>query len=201
MAIAQLKRVPPPSPYYEEAQALIAQWEAEEAAGQAPAGPSADQVASREALVAQARAAQGERRYLHVLPALAQAAAIAPLSPEEEALRLEAEEALRPLELPLKLIRNEEAQQALRELWLKLEADPGNADARELLVTAYFNMGIGSLQGGRTEDAAAHFREAAQLAPGDSDIQRARLLAETYQERQLDLLYRIYVKYLTPRKV
>ena len=201
MAIAQLKRVPPPSPYYEEAQALIAQWEAEEAAGQVPTGPSVEQVASREALVAQARTAQGERRYLRVLPALAQAATIAPLSPEEEALRLEAEEALRPLELPLKLIRNEESQQALRELWLKLEADPGNADARELLVTAYFNMGISSLQGGRTEDAAKHLREAAQLAPGDGDIQRARMLAETYQERQLDLLYRIYVKYLTPRKL
>jgi tetratricopeptide (TPR) repeat protein len=201
MAIAQLKRVPPPSPYYEEAQALIAQWEAEEAAAQSPTGPSADQIASREALVAQARTAQGERRYLRVLPALAQAATIAPLSPEEEALKLEAEEALLPLKLPLELIRNEESQQALRELWLKLEADPGNADARELLVTAYFNMGIGSLQGGRTEDAAAHFREAAQLAPNDADIQRARLLAETYQERQLDLLYRIYVKYLTPRKV
>ena len=201
MAIAQLKRVPPPSPYYEEAQALIAQWEAEEAAAQPLAGPSAEQIASREDLVAQARAAQGERRYLRVLPALAQAAAIAPLSPEEEALKLEAEEALRPLEMPLNLIRNDESQQALRELWLKLEADPGNADARDLLVTAYFNMGIVSLQAGRTEDAAAHFREAAQLAPGDADIERARLLAETYQERQLDLLYRIYVKYLTPRKV
>ena len=201
MAIAQLKRVPPPSPYYEEAQALIAQWEAEEAAAQGPTGPSPEQVATRESLVAGARTAQGERNYLRVLPALAQAATIAPLTPEEEALRLEAEEALRPLEPSLKLIRNDEAPQALRELWLKHEADPGNADVRELLVTAYFNMGISSLQGGRTEDAVKHFREAAQLAPGDEDIQRAQLLAETYQERQLDLLYRIYVKYLTARKV
>jgi tetratricopeptide (TPR) repeat protein len=201
MAIAQLKRVPPPSPYYEEAQALITQWEAEEAAAQSPTGPSPDQLARRESLIAEARAAQGQRRYLLVGPALTQAATIAPLTREEEALRLEAEEALQPLELPLKLIRNDESQQALRELWLKLEADPGNGDVRAMLVTAYYNLGIGSLQGGRAEDAAAHLAEAVQLAPDDPEIQRAHLLADTYQERQPDLLYRIYVKYLNPRKL
>ena len=201
MAIAQLKRVPPPSPYYEEAQALIAQWEGEEAAAQSPTGPSTEQLARRDSLIAEARAARGQRRFLLVGPALAQAAAIAPLSREEEALRLEAEEALQPLELPLKLIRNDESQQALRELWLKLEADPDNGDVRAMLVTAYYNLGIGSLQGGRAGDAAAHFAEAAELAPEDPDVQRAHLLASTYQSRQPDLLYRIYVKYLNPRKL
>jgi tetratricopeptide (TPR) repeat protein len=201
MAIAQLKRVPPPSPYYEEAQALIAQWEAEETAGQAPSGPPPELLAQRDALLAQARSAGEQRRYLAVGPLLDQAAAIAPLSPEDEALRVEARDKLQPLESALRLVRNDESQQALRDLWLKLNADPGNADVRQLLTTAYYNMGVGSLQAGRAADAVAHLGEAADLAPDDREVQRARQLAETYANRDQDLLFRIYVKYLNPRKV
>ena len=86
VAIAQLKKVPPASPDYEEAQALIGQWEQEAGTSLAATGPSPEVLAKREALMQQARKAEAERHYLAVAPLLTQAAAIAPLNEDEQAL-------------------------------------------------------------------------------------------------------------------
>jgi tetratricopeptide (TPR) repeat protein len=86
LAIARLKRVPPASPYYLEAQALVGQWEAEEEERAAAAGPSAEELARRTELLEHARRAATERRFLEVRSFTARAADIAPLEPAEEQL-------------------------------------------------------------------------------------------------------------------
>jgi tetratricopeptide (TPR) repeat protein len=199
VAVAQLKRVPPASPYYEEAQALIGQWEQEESGGQQAAGPSPEQVAKRDALIEQARQAEGERRNLAVAPLLAQAAAISPLSDDEQALGERAKKAIEPLQPILTLLRAEEYDRSLRDLWVVLEKDTGNTDARLMLTTAYYNKGVLSLQQGKPDEAEENLKEAAGLSPGDVDVERLLQFTRTYQARNPDLLYRIYTKYLTPR--
>lgn len=199
VAIVQLKKVPPASPYYEEAQALIGQWEQEDGATLTAAGPSAEVLAKREALVQQARKAGEERRYLAVEPLLAQAAAIAPLNEDEQALGERAAKAVEPLKGALSLLRAEEYDRSLRDLWVVLEKDSGNADARTMLTTAYYNKGVLSLQQGKPDEAQDNLKEAAGLMPGDVDVERLLQFAQTYQQRNPDLLYRIYTKYLTPR--
>ena len=47
--------------------------------------------------------------------------------------------------------------------------------------------------------AAEKFKEALNLAPNDAVLKRHMQFAQTYQERQKDLLYKIYVKYLIYR--
>lgn len=199
VAIAQLKRVPPASPYYEEAQALIGQWEQEEGAALAAVGPSTEVLAKREALMQQARKAEAERHYLVVEPLLTQAAAIAPLNEDEQALQERAAKATEPLKGTLSLLRAEEYDRSLRDLWVMLEKDSGNADARAMLTTAYYNKGILSLQQGKPDEAQDNLKEAAGLMPADVDVARLLQFAQTYQQRNPDLLYRIYTKYLTPR--
>ena len=199
VAIAQLKRVPPASPYYEEAQALIGQWEQEEGAAQTAAGPSPEVLAKREELMQQARKAEGERHYLAVEPLLAQAASIQPLNDDEQALRERAAKAVEPLKGVLSLLRAEEYDRSLRDLWVILEKDDGNADARMMLTTAYYNKGILSLQQGKPDEAESNLKEASGLMPADADVERLLQFAKTYQQRNPDLLYRIYTKYLTPR--
>ncbi len=199
VAIAQLKRVPPASPYYEEAQALIGQWEQEQAGTQTAAGPPPEQLARRDELLQQARNAELERHFLAVEPLLQQAAAITPLNDEEKALADRARTALEPLKPLLSLVRNEEYDRSLRDLWVILEKDSGNTDARLMLTTAYYNKGILSLQQGKPDEAEEMLKEAAGLMPGDGDVERLLRFAKTYQERNPDLLFRIYTKYLTPR--
>ena len=68
-----------------------------------------------------------------------------------------------------------------------------------MLTTAYYNKGILSLQQGKPDEAQDNLKEAAGLMPGDVDVERLLQFAQTYQQRNPDLLYRIYTKYLTPR--
>ena len=199
VAIAQLKRVPPASPYYEEAQALIGQWQQEESVAQAPTGPAPEVLAKRDGPVAEARQAEAGRHFLAVEPLLTQAAAIAPLSEDEIELRDRAQKAVEPLQSLVTLLRAEEYDRPLRDLWIILDKDSGNSDARTMLTTAYFNKGVISLQQGKTDEAEEDLKEAASLSPGDHEVERLLHFARTYQERTPDLLFRIYTKYLTPR--
>ena len=174
IAIAQLKRVPPASPYYEEAQALIAQWEAEEAAAQAKTGPSPEQQARRDALLEQVKQAQGERRYLDVKSLLDQMATIAPLSPDEQAMRTQAEEQLQPLRKAMSMLHAEEYDQAARQLCSS--GDKENADAR---ATAAFYNPAGSAAAGQNRGRREQPR-AVNINPADPEC-GASELAQTWR--------------------
>ena len=200
VAINQLRRLPPTDPHYEEAQALISQWEAS-AAPPPPVetGPSAEEVARRGELLAGAEEALSRGQSLAAEKRLEQATAIAPLNEQEAELRVRVERSLAPFAAELRLFRDGEYERALTGLWRLHEPDPSNADVRRLMVDSYYDLAVRDLQRGDAKSAAKRLDEAAKLAPDDAEVARHRLFAQTYQDRAKDLLYRTYVKYLPSR--
>ena len=202
IAINQLRRLPPTSPQYEEAQALISQWEAAEqpADGGAPAAPLSGADAERQAvLLAEASRAVAAGENLRARELLVEAEGLAPLPAEAEALTASTESALRPLARYVDLVAQGESQRALPDLWQLHQENPSDLDVRRLIADAYYNLAARSLQQGDAEIAAEHLREILEIQPGDPEIERLLSFAETYARRDKDLLYRIYVKYLPPR--
>jgi tetratricopeptide (TPR) repeat protein len=193
MAISQLRRLPPAHPQYAEAQALIAQWETVLDEGSED-GPSEEQLAERDRLIARAREAFANREFLSAQEFFSLASQAAPL--EEGALALQAEtlERLEPLRSEIEIFRQGEWGFALRDLWEKHEADPEDRDVLRLMIDGYFNLGVRDLQRGDPLSAAENLSEAASLAPNDAEIQRLLDFAADYTQRQPDLLYRIFVK-------
>ena len=199
MALAQLKRIRPDQPEYKEAQALISSW-------QEPAAPAPEKAAKptvspedmnrRQGLIDQAAAAYGRHEFLRALELYDAARGIAPLEGRDlDNFRQSATE-LEPLKRQIELFHEGEYEIIMPELWRMLEDDPANPDARQLLVSSYYNRGVRELQRGDAARAAAEFQEALSLAPDDEELQRHYLFAKTYEQRSKDLLYRIYVKYL-----
>ena len=199
MALAQLKRIRPDQAGYQEAQELIAAWEtpAEPAPEESaePAISSAD-LARRDGLLGRASTAFDQHEYLRSLELYDSARAIAPLQGQDLERFRQAAAALEPLKRQIELFHEGEYEIIMPELWRILEDDPGNRDARRLLVSSYYNRGVRELQRGDAARAAAEFQEALSLAPDDEELQRHYLFAKTYEQRSKDLLYRIYVKYL-----
>jgi tetratricopeptide (TPR) repeat protein len=196
IAIAQLRRLPPDHPQYDEAQALIASWELEQApVDVGPGGPSPQELARRESLVAEASAAADQREFMRTTELLSEAATVAPLSGTEVQLLARADEQLQDLQNFITIFREGEWDMALRDLWLLHEADPGNRDVTRLLIDSYYNIGLRALQRQDVKEAGEQFKEALGLSPDDPELLRLADFAATYQTRSTDLLYRIYVKY------
>lgn len=205
-AISQLRRLPPSDPHHQQAQALIAQWEATLAPppGPQPASiqttPAAPAIpAPQAALLTAARQALAERSHLRAVEYFEQAAEIGKLGAEETALLADARKQLEPLSKQIDLFRQREWDFILNDLWKMHQSDPGNRDVSHLIVSSYYNLGIRDLQRSDPQKAADKFKEALNLAPGDELLRRHYMFAQTYQERPKDLLYRIYVKYLALR--
>lgn len=199
VAIAQLKRLPPASPHYEEAQALLSRWETGEEETEEALSPEI--AARRDALLGQARELQAEGRHLEAIERFREARAIEPLEEEERSLLRESEQAIVPLEPMIALVRSGEYDRALRDLWLRREENPGDPMVTDLIADSYYNLGVRSLQQGRPAEAKDHFTEVLNVTPEDEAAQRLFELADTYESRDRDLLFRIYVKYLAPRSV
>ncbi|MGD2114194.1 MAG: hypothetical protein PVG07_04015, partial [Acidobacteriota bacterium] len=180
-------------------QELIAEWEAPaaeaEAASSEPAIPPAE-LERREDLIARADQAFDRSEYLRALELYDDARDVAPLEGGARERFREAARELEPLTSQIELFRQGEYEMVMPQLWRMLEDDPSNRDVRRLLVDSYYNRGVRELQRGDANRAAAEFREALSLAPDDRELQRHFQLAQTYQQRSKDLLYRIYVKYL-----
>jgi Tfp pilus assembly protein PilF len=87
----------------------------------------------------------------------------------------------------------------LPDLWRRHEENPADRDVTHLIVDCYYNLAVRDLQRADTRKAAENLKEAAKLEPSDPILGRHIAFAETYQTRDKDLLYRIYVKYLPTR--
>lgn len=211
-ALNRLRRIPQGTEQYDEAQALISQWEAEAASPEdsevsdaAAAGD--DDLASatrsdpdrRGELIAEARRFYENDENLLALQRLEQAAGLSGLTTEETRLRQEIEEELSPLRSEIELVRGGDWEYVLRDLWRLHQDDPDQRDVVRLLVTAYTNLGVRDLQRGETGSASEHFQEALGFAPDDPDLQRHLQLAQTYEQRPKDLLYEIYARKLSFR--
>ncbi len=201
MAINLLRRLPPAAPQYEEAQALISQWEAEsqpEAVAPEPAEEVEEEAVSQADLLAEASAAAEGGEYLRARDLLTEAETLAGLPPEAEILERRVEEALEPVSSAIILMEQGEYTRALPDLWRQHEANPDNMDVRRLITDSYYNLAIRALQQGDARTAAEHLEEAVEMSPG-TGLERHLRFARTYAERDKDLLYRIYVKYLPAR--
>ena len=201
MAVSQLKRMLPSDPQYQRAQELIAQWEGGANASpstDAPTAPAVPATISEErlALLASARQAHAEGSYLRAIELLEQANAKTRLDPPDAELLADAKRKAEPLSKQLAFFRDQEWEYVIPELWRMHEANPGDRDVRRLLVDSYYNLGLQDLQGTDPDKALEKFQEAMKLAPEDEMVRRQYVFAQTYQERPIDLLYRIYVKYL-----
>lgn len=196
LAITQLKRQPE-SP---EIKALIAAWEAE----LNPQPPAEDPAAVEARTKVEKALAFGEEKYaagefLAAKDAFERVEKLGPLAPAVAEKLAEARKRTAPLAGDLNLIAQGETERALASLWRKHQAEPNNRDVVRLMVDSYFNLGIRDLQRGSTREAAAKLREGLNLAPDDAVLERHYLLAQAYSNRNPDLLYRTYVKYLATR--
>lgn len=193
-AISGLRGVPESHPQYAEAQSLIAQWET--LLEEPESGPPAADLARRTELLERARAAAGEERHLQAVDLFQQAAAIAPLDAADDELATASRARIGDLAQAIALVRQGDWEFALPELWRALQEDPGNGVVRQLIIDSYYNLAVRDLQRRDVGPAGEKLTEAAALAPEDSDVQRLQRFVDRYRNRQLDLQYRIFVKYL-----
>jgi len=197
MAVNVLRRLPPGSDKYAEAQALIASWEAGAQPAEAAAGgePSPELLALREELLARAEQAVARGENLMALDLLDQATEILDPNEEQEVLKDQATIALDFLREEIDLFDQGDWEYALPNLWRMHDNNPENPDVLRLMVDSYYNLGLRDLQRGDAKSALEKFEEAQELVDGDAELDKLSQFAAAYAQRSSDMLYRIFVKY------
>ncbi|HEV7504047.1 MAG TPA: hypothetical protein VGS07_03980 [Thermoanaerobaculia bacterium] len=221
IALNQLRRITPNEPHYAEAQKLIAQWGgtggdaaaawagstpepgATPAEGVAttpgvPGAAGSESQGKRNELLAGARQAYAERTYLKALNRLEAAGAVAKLDGDDATLLADTKQKLASLDKDIDLFHQHEWEFVARDMWTKHEADPANRDVTQLLADSYYNLAVRDLQRNDAPKAAEKLKQVLELQD-DPLVRRHLVFAQTYQDRNKDLLYRIYVKYLPYR--
>jgi tetratricopeptide (TPR) repeat protein len=223
IALNQLRRIPSTDPHYAEAQKLIAQWGGAEGTGStpqpgatpaegaaatpgapgatppgAPGAAGAESQEKRSELLAEARQAYAEHTYLKALNRLEAAAAVAKLDGDDAALLADTKKKLASLEKDIDLFHQHEWEFVARNMWTKHEADPANRDVTQLLADSYYDLAVRDLQRNDAPKAAEKLKQVLELQD-DPLVRRHLQFAQSYQDRNKDLLYRIYVKYLPYR--
>ncbi|MEP6470447.1 MAG: tetratricopeptide repeat protein [Acidobacteriota bacterium] len=202
---AELRRIPPSSPDYANAQKLLASLgPPSDVAPVVPAQPAAAAGSSAAPSDAADRRADAERalsekRYIDAMKDFSLAEPAFRGDPTFGSEMAAASERVTELTPAVKLYNEGEYESAIPMLWRIYQAQRDNQDARSYLLRSYFNQGIAQLQNGLYEKAKESFGEAIALDPQDADAARHRQFAERYKSGNLDLLARIYVRYLSPR--
>jgi len=205
-AVNQLKHIPPSDPHYQQAQDLIKQWGGAPGAGPVPVEtpaaaptPAAPAVPpERLAALDAAHKAYAEGSYIRAAEILEQAANTGRLDPGDEDMLARAKAQIEPLAKQIELFKQHEWEYLVHDLWRIRDKTPSR-DVDSMLIDSYYDLGVRDLQRSDAVKAADKFKEALNLAPNDAVLKRHMQFAQTYQERQKDLLYKIYVKYLTYR--
>jgi tetratricopeptide (TPR) repeat protein len=165
-----------------------------------PAPPVAPAIApERQAALDAAHQAYAGGSYLRAAEILSQAASTGKLDEGDAGMLERAKQQIEPLAKQIGLFRDHEWEFAIPDLWKLREKLPGNRDIDRLLIDSYYNLGVRDLQRADASKAAEKFQEALKLSPDDALVKRHMLFAQTYKERPKDLLYGIYVRYLTYR--
>jgi tetratricopeptide (TPR) repeat protein len=152
----------------------------------------------RNELLGEARQASAERAYIKTLNKLDAAGAIAKLDGDDARLLADTRQKLASLDKDIDLFHQHEWEFVARDMWTKHEADPANRDVTQLLADSYYNLAVRDLQRNDAPKAAEKLKQALDLQD-DPLVRRHLQFAQTYQDRNKDLLYRIYVKYLPYR--
>ena len=198
LAIPQLRRIPPQDPHYAQAQSLISQWEAL-AGEEAKPKLTTAQAASRRALLEQAARSLAAGDNVRARSALEQARLLAPLEGDAAQMAATAAQRLTPLADELRLFQQGDYEYLLNQLWRRRETEKNNPDLDHLIIDSYYNLGVLDLQRGDAAAARSKFEEARKFDATDPGILRLERFARAYETRAEDLLYRIFVKYLTVR--
>jgi tetratricopeptide (TPR) repeat protein len=201
---AELRRIPRGHPEYERAQKLLASLDAKEpapgpAAPSQPAPAGAPVAGDPAALRADAERALAEKRYIDAMKSFSLAAPHFQGDPTFSQEMASASEKVSELTPAVKLYNDGEYETAIPILWRIYQAARDNKDARSYLVRSYYNQGILQLQNGLFDKAKESFSEVLSLDPQDAETARHRQFAERYRSGELDLLGRIYVRYISPR--
>jgi tetratricopeptide (TPR) repeat protein len=205
---AELRRIPPSSPDYANAQKLLASLGPQSDSGgaaPAPAAPAAPAASSpggppdAPARRAEAERALKEKRYIDALKDFSLAEPAFRGDPTFGQEMAAASERVTELTPAVKLYNEGEYESAIPMLWRIHQAQRDNQDARSYLLRSYFNQGVAQLQSGLYDKAKESFGEALALDPQDAEATRHRQFAERYKTGDLDLLGRIYVRYISPR--
>lgn len=203
---AELRQIPPSSPDYAKAQKLLASLGPQSEGGapaagapaaSAPFSPSGAPAAP--ARRADAERALNEKRYIDALKNFRLAEPAFRGDPTFAQEMAAASERVTELTPAVKLYNDGEYETAIPMLWRIYQAERDNQDARSYLLRSYFNQGIAQLQNGLYDKAKESFGEAIELDPQDAEAVRHRQFAEHYRSGDLDLLGRIYVRYISPR--
>jgi tetratricopeptide (TPR) repeat protein len=208
LALRLLRGISAVEPDYDEAQALIAEIQTGvlPAVEEPAAGENNDDEAARlalaesqESLLSSAREAMAAGENLLATERFQQAQRLGELPAEANGELAEATRRLESLQRQVEFFRQGEWEVALPTLWRLHEEDPANRDVVRLMVDSYYNLALRDLQRGDAALAAKKLEEALGLRPGDETLQRHLLFARSYAERQKDLQYWIYAKYLPSR--
>jgi len=206
---AELRQIPRSHPDYARAQKLLASLvDAKEPAAGPPSSekasppPPPGEAASATdpaTLRAEGEKALADKRYIDALKSLSAAAphfAGDPTFSQEIGAATEKVSELTPA---VKLYNDGEYETAIPILWRIYQASRDNKDAQSYLLRAYYNQGILQLQNGLYDRAQQSFGEVLGLDPQDVESARHRQFAERYRNGELDLLGRIYLRYISPR--
>ena len=197
-AVAQLRRLPPTDPDYAEAQSLISQWE-KIAGPEESEGGDPQAAARRRALLAEAQQALVDGENFRARRLFERAAEVAPLDGDWVTMAASAEERLSGLAQEARMFQDGDYEFLLNQLWRRREAEPNNRDITRMIADAYFNLGVRDLQRGDPGAAREKFREARAIDATDLMLQRLERFSVAYEQKEQDLLYRIFVKYLALR--
>ena len=198
-AIAVLQEIQPGDGNYDAALAMIADLQQKKAKAATivdgrPASEYYDQN------LAAGRAAFASRDYAAAKKSFDLAARVKPLPPDVKANYDVATQQVAKLETARALFAERRYADAIASLEALRAQDPGNQSIRRMIIDAHFNAGARALQEEKLADAVRSFEAVLREDPNDELARRSRDLAQRYEGKPRDLLYRIYVKYLPLRQ-
>jgi tetratricopeptide (TPR) repeat protein len=203
---AELRQIPPSHPDYAHAQKLLASLTGSKGSAPAIVRPENAPATGRErpsddaaALRAEAERALGEKRYIDAMKSVGLAAPHFRNDPTFSQEMAVVSDKVSELTPAVKLYNDGEYETAIPILWRIYQGSRDNQDARSYLIRSYYNQGILQLQNGLIEKASQSFGEVLALDPQDAEAARHHQFAERYRKGDLDLLGRIYVRYISPR--
>ena len=198
-AIAVLREIQPGDQQYDTAIAMIADLQQKQRrASTAVQGKPA--AAFYEENIAAGRAAFAAHDYLGAKKAFDAAIRVRPLPPELKAAYDTATQQVAKLESARQLFAERKYSDVIASLAAVRAQDPTNQNVRRMIIDAHFNIGALALQQDRIPEAIRAFEAVLREDPNDELARRSRDLAQRYEGRPRDLLYRIYVKYLPLRQ-
>ena len=194
-AVQLLSTIGPGDPMRDEALQKIAAYRTQ-AASMIDGRPAAE---VREEYLTEARDAFAAQDFITAKNAFERAAQIDPLDSQDAAAYQQVSSAVSGLEQALLLFNQGNYQETLRAIESFRQRDPNNPNAQRLAASTNYNLGVNALKDDDTSKAIEWLTEAVRLDPRDVEAQRALELATTYDGQAKDLLYRIFVKYLSTR--